>query len=37
MIQEKQGEKAEARQSYMNSQKLAPDSQDVIEALKRVS
>lgn len=37
MIQEKQGKKAEARQSYMNAQKLAPDSKDVSEALKRVS
>jgi tetratricopeptide (TPR) repeat protein len=37
MIQEQQGKKAEARQSYMNSRKLAPDSKDVSEALKRVS
>jgi tetratricopeptide (TPR) repeat protein len=37
MIQEKQGKKAEARQSYTNAQKLSPDAKDVIEALKRVS
>jgi tetratricopeptide (TPR) repeat protein len=37
MIQEKQGKKADARQSYVNAQKLAPDSKDVDEALKRVS
>src|SRR5438128_6111388 len=37
MIQEKQGKKAEARQSYLNGQKLAPDSKDIGEALKRVS
>jgi tetratricopeptide (TPR) repeat protein len=37
MIQEQQGKKAEARQSYVNAQTLAPDSKDVSEALKRVS
>jgi tetratricopeptide (TPR) repeat protein len=37
MIQEKQGKKAEARQSYTNAQKLAPDSKEYGEALKRVS
>lgn len=37
MIQEKQGKKAEAKQSYTNAQKLAPESKDVKEALKRVS
>jgi tetratricopeptide (TPR) repeat protein len=37
MIQEKKGKKADARQSYLNAQKLAPDSKDVSEALKRVS
>jgi tetratricopeptide (TPR) repeat protein len=37
MIQEKQGKKAEARQSYTNAQKLAPDAKDINEALKRVS
>jgi tetratricopeptide (TPR) repeat protein len=37
MIQEKQGKKAEARQSYTNAQKLAPESKDINEALKRVS
>ena len=36
MIQEKQGKKAEARSSYTNAQKLAPESKDVTEALKRV-
>src|SRR5438132_6320340 len=37
MVQEKQGKKAEARQSYGNALKLAPDSKDVSEALRRVS
>ena len=37
MIQEKEGKNAEARQSYTNSLKLAPESKDVNEALKRVS
>ena len=37
MIQEKQGKKADARQSYANAQKLTPEAKDVIEALKRVS
>lgn len=36
-IQEKQGRKADARQSYLNAQKLAPKSKAVSEALKRVS
>jgi tetratricopeptide (TPR) repeat protein len=37
MIQEKQGKKTEAHQSYIKSHALAPDSKDVNEALKRVS
>ena len=37
MIQEKQGKRAEAKQSYVNALKLAPESKDIIEALKRVS
>lgn len=37
MIQEKQGKKAEARQSYLNAQKLSPNAKDVADALKRVS
>ncbi len=37
MIQEKQGKKADARQSYLNARKLAPELRDVGEALKRVS
>ncbi len=37
MIQEKQGKKADAKQSYLNAQKLAPTSKDVAAALKRVS
>jgi tetratricopeptide (TPR) repeat protein len=37
MIQEKQGKKADAKQSYLNAQKLAPSSKDINEALKRVS
>ena len=37
MIQEKQGKKTDARQSYSKSHSLAPDSKDVNEALKRVS
>jgi tetratricopeptide (TPR) repeat protein len=36
-IQEKQGRKADARQSYLNAQKLAPKSKTITEALKRVS
>jgi tetratricopeptide (TPR) repeat protein len=36
MVQEKQGKKAEARASYLSAQKLAPESKDVTEALKRV-
>ena len=36
-IQEKQGRKSEARASYLNAQKLAPQSKTVAEALKRVS
>ena len=37
VIQEKQGHKGEARQSYLNAQKLAPKSKTIAEALKRVS
>lgn len=37
MIQEKQGRKADAKQSYVNAQKLAPTSKEVSAALKRVS
>lgn len=37
MIQEKQGRKADARQSYLNAQKLAPELKEPAEALKRVS
>jgi len=37
MIQEKQGKKAEAKQSYANALKLVPASKEVTEALKRVS
>jgi tetratricopeptide (TPR) repeat protein len=37
MIQEKQGRKADAKQSYVNAQKLAPASKEVGAALKRVS
>ena len=37
MIQEKEGKKADARQSYTNAQKLTPDAKDINEALKRVS
>lgn len=36
-VQEKQGKKAEARQSYANAQKLAPTSKEIKEALKKVS
>jgi tetratricopeptide (TPR) repeat protein len=36
MIQEKQGKKAEARQSYLTAQKLAPDLKEAAEALKRI-
>ena len=37
MIQEKQGKKADARASYLNAQKLAPQAKDIAEAIKRVS
>jgi tetratricopeptide (TPR) repeat protein len=37
LIQEKQGKKAEARASYTNAKKLAPNAKDISEALKRVS
>ena len=37
MIQEKQGKKADAKQSFLNAQKLAPESKEISEALKRVS
>ena len=37
MIQEKQGRKAEARESYLNAQKLLPEMKELPEALKRVS
>ena len=37
MIQEKQGKKAEARQSYLKAQALSPDMKDLGDALKRVS
>jgi tetratricopeptide (TPR) repeat protein len=37
MIQEKQGKKAEAKASYANARKLAPNAKDIAEALKRVS
>lgn len=37
MVQEKQGKKADAKQSYQNGLKLAPTSKDINEALKRVS
>jgi len=37
MIQEKQGKKTDARQSYVNAQKLLPQAKDIAEALKRVS
>jgi tetratricopeptide (TPR) repeat protein len=37
MIQEKQGKKADAKQSFVNAQKLAPGSKQIGEALKRVS
>ena len=36
-IQEKQGKKAEAKQSYANALKLAPSSTEIKDALKRVS
>ena len=36
MIQEKQGKKAEAKQSYLMAQKLAPDLKEATEALKRI-
>ena len=37
MIYEKQGKKAEARQSYATALKLSPSSKQISEALKRVS
>jgi tetratricopeptide (TPR) repeat protein len=37
MIQEKQGKKAEAKTSYTNAKKLAPEAKHIAEALKRVS
>lgn len=37
MIQEKQGRKSEAKASYTNAKKLAPQSKDITEALKRMS
>lgn len=37
MIQEKEGRKADARQSYTNAQRLSPDRKDVAAALRRVS
>jgi Tfp pilus assembly protein PilF len=37
MIQEKQGKKAEAKASFLNAKKLAPQSKEIAEALKRVS
>lgn len=37
MIQEKQGKKVEAKASYANAKKLAPNAKDIAEALKRVS
>src|ERR1022692_1646076 len=36
MIQEKQGKKTEAKQSYLMAQKLAPDLKEATEALKRM-
>jgi tetratricopeptide (TPR) repeat protein len=36
MIQEKQGKKAEAKQSYLMAQKLAPELKETSEALKRL-
>jgi tetratricopeptide (TPR) repeat protein len=36
MIQEMQGKKAEAKQSYLMAQKLAPDLNEATEALKRM-
>ena len=36
MIQEMQGKKAEAKQSYLMAQKLAPDLNEADEALKRM-
>jgi tetratricopeptide (TPR) repeat protein len=35
-LQEKQGKKAEARQSYLNAQKLAPGDEDIQAALKKL-
>jgi tetratricopeptide (TPR) repeat protein len=36
-LYEKQGRKADAKQSFLQAQKLAPESKDVKEAIKRVS
>jgi tetratricopeptide (TPR) repeat protein len=36
-LYEKMGRKADAKQAYVNAQKLAPKSKEVAEALKRVS
>lgn len=36
MIQEKQGKKAEAKQSYLTAQRLAPDLKEATDALKRM-
>jgi len=37
MVHEKQGRKADAKQSYTNALKLTPESKNIKEALKRVS
>lgn len=37
LLQEKQGQKAQAKASYTNAKKLAPQSKDITEALQRVS
>ncbi|HUQ29144.1 MAG TPA: TRAP transporter TatT component family protein [Usitatibacter sp.] len=37
LIQEKQGRKADARESYLKAQKLLPEMNELPEALKRVS
>lgn len=37
MVYEKQGRKADAKQSYLAAQKLVPQAKDIAEALKRVS
>lgn len=36
-IQESQGRRSDARTSYLNAQKLAPDDKDIAAAVKRVS